>query len=158
MKKLVSIFVLTISLMIVIAPSASATSETPQCNSYIEYYEDGSYTITIVRQYPSTRASNETITKEKIVSLYNSSDELQWDYTLIGTFNLDYGVSVVCTGSTFSYEIYDDSWSLTAHNNGYYDNMATGTATFKKKFLFITISTYDIDAEVGCDIYGNVIK
>lgn len=162
MKKFISILLISVCLIVATIPSISANEEVDhslfEITTYTEYYDDGSYTVTTIRQSPVARASVYQTTAEKNVHLYNSSDELQWTYTLIGTFLVTYGESSVCTNSTYSYIIYNDSWSLTAHNNSYYGNIAAGTATFKKKVLFITTNTHDIDAEVGCDIYGNVIS
>ena len=160
MKKIISVFLLTVFFMIALVPTVSANCAEEQLintSSHIEYYEDGSYTVITVKQISPITRSN-VYTAEKLVHLYNSKDELQWTYTLIGTFLVDYGISVVCTDSTYSYIIYNDSWSLTAHSNSYYDNLAVGTATFKKKVLFITTNTHDIEAEVGCDIYGNLLS
>lgn len=164
MKKITSTLLIILSLILVFTFSVSANNSNAQRlstdnNSYVEYYNDGSYTITTTNttvQSPVTRASTYVVTGERIVNLYNSSDELQWTYTLIGKFTVVYGESVVCTSSTYSYEIYNSSWSLTAHENTYRNNIASGTATFKKKVLFITTNTHNVDVEIGCDVYGNV--
>lgn len=158
MKKTISIIFVVLSMLfsVLLSFPANAQLMIVETNSYIEYYEDGSYSITTIKQSPVARASTYVVTGEKIVDLYNSSDELQWTYILIGKFSVAYGESVVCTSSTFTHEIYNSGWSLTAHNNTYRNNIACGTATFKKKVLFITTNTYDVDAEIGCDVYGNV--
>ena len=158
MKKTISIILVVLSVLVTFSlpVSANAHSTITDTNSYIEYYEDGSYSVTTITQSPATRASTYVVTGEKVVDLYNSSNELQWTYTLIGKFTVVYGESVVCTSSTYTHTIYNSGWSLTAHNNTYRNNIACGTATFKKKVLFITTNTYDVDAEIGCDVYGNV--
>lgn len=161
MKKFTSIWVILLSLVLLFTFSVSANDTdvlllNTETNSYVEYYEDGSYTITTITQSSSARSSTYIVRGERIVNLYNSSDELQWTYTLIGRFSVVEGESVTCIESTYSYEIYDNSWSLTAHDNTYRNNIACGTATFKRKVLFITVNTHDIDVEIGCDRYGNV--
>lgn len=118
--------------------------------------------VTVIRQSPITKSTRSTksttYTKlgEKIVNLYDSKDNLQWTYTLTGTFKVNEGVSAVCTNSTYSSVIYEKSWSLSAHENSYSDNIAYGTAVYKRKVLFITTNTYDIDVSIGCNIYGNI--
>ena len=136
MKKIISIIFVILSLFV--------SSTTIICASDIEnnltetftdtkYFEDGSYMTTIIKQSPIGRATTYNVTGEKNINLYNSSNELQWTYTLIGTYYVVEGESVVCTGSTYSSVIYDTHWSLTAHNNSYAYNMAYGTATYKKR-------------------------
>lgn len=162
MKKLVSLVIAIVFLTFTMIPTIYAEnnlvtiSNNYEISSYTEYYEDGSYAITTIKQSVTPRATSYVKVGERIVDLYNSSDELQWTYKLIGTFNVVEGVSVVCTESTYSSVIYNDSWSLTDHNNSYSNNIAYGTATYKKKVLFITTNTHDIDLSIGCDLYGNV--
>lgn len=164
MKKITSTLLTIFTLVIVFTFSVSANSPTGQVhntdsNSYVEYYNDGSYSITTINtilESSSSRATTYIVTGERVVDLYNSSDELQWTYTLVGKFTVVYGESVVCTSSTYTYEIFNNSWSLTDHSNSYRNNIASGTATFKKKVLFITTNTHNVDVEIGCDVYGNV--
>lgn len=120
----------------------------------VEYFEDGSYLVTTIKETPSSRATVYSKSGSKDITLYNSDDEIQWIYTLVGTYTVETGVSAVCTNSTFRYTIYVDKWSLTDHSNSYSGNVAYGTAVFKKKVLFITTSTQEIDAHVACDAYG----
>lgn len=81
------------------------SAETYETNSTTIHFDDGSYMVTVIRQSSITRfAKSATYTKvgEKIVNLYDSKDNLQWTYTLTGTFNVNEGVSVVCTNSDYS--------------------------------------------------------
>lgn len=163
MKKVLSavISVIILSLSVAISVNAEASISSHESTSidsatYVEYFDDGSYLVTTITQSPSLRASTYTKDGHKTVNLYNSSDELQWEYTLVGTFKVTTGISVVCTNSTYEYKIYNNSWSLTSHDNSYSGNAAYGTATFKKKVLFITTSTQDIDARLTCDVNGNL--
>ncbi len=159
MRKIISIILVIVSLFASSATIVYANDiehSVSETYAYTEYYEDGSYITTTVKQSPVGRATTYNVTGEKIVNLYNSSDELQWTYKLIGNYYVVEGESVVCTSSTYSSVIYDKHWSLTAHNNSYAGNMAYGTATYKKKVLFITTNTHDVKLELGCDLYGNV--
>lgn len=160
MKKFFTFILAVTILCCSIIPSVSAETNaldsTYETSSYTEYFEDGSYTVTTIKQSPTGRASTYTIIGNKHVDLYNSKDEIQWAYTLIGTFVVNQGVSAVCTESTYSSVVYEKSWSLTAHDNSYSNNIARGTATYKKKVLFITTNTHDIEAAIGCDVNGNV--
>ena len=95
-----------------------------ETGSTVEYFEDGSYTVTTVRESPTARSKSYVKVGEKTIDLYNSDNELQWTYKMIGKFRVDEGVSVVCTESTYTSDIYVKAWSLTAHNNYTRNNLA----------------------------------
>lgn len=162
MRRIIS-FVLALTFTFLFIIPVSAADEnimqlSSENSSRITYYDDGSYTITtieFIEQPSNVRSVSRTIEGKKIIDFYDSSDELVWTYTLIGHFNVVIGESSSCFYSTYSYTIYDSKWSLTAHNNYCSDNVAYGTATFKKKVLLITTNTYNIDAKLTCDVNGN---
>lgn len=163
MKKIISVLLATIVLTLFVTISASAeTNVSSQVNAatvsdtYIEHFDDGSYLVITIEQSLTPRASTYTKEGHKSVNFYNSDDELQWEYILVGTFKVTSGVSALCTNSTYEYTIHNSSWSLTDHNNTYSENAAYGTATFKKKVLFITTSTQNIDVRLMCDANGNL--
>lgn len=122
----------------------------------IEYFDDGSYMVTTIEESTTPRVSELTKTGSKTLNYYNPDDELVWKYVLTGKFYVVMNVSAECIESTYSYTIYDDSWSLTAHNNYCSANVAHGTATFKKKVLFITTSTQNIEETLTCDLRANL--
>ena len=158
-KTIISIFLLVCMLAALFVPAYAAEptateAEFEVCSTNIEYFEDGSYLVTTIKETPSPRASVYSKSGSKDVTLYNSNDEIQWIYSLIGTYTIETGVSVVCTNSTFTYTIYQNNWSLTDHTNSYSENKAYGTAVFKRKVLFITTSTQNIEGYVECDVYG----
>ena len=162
MKKFLSML-LAVACLITVATTAASADEiesTPltQTDSYIEYYEDGSYAIiTITSTVTSgTRATSTTKTASKIHNFYNADNELQWTYTLIGYFTITEGVSVVCSGSSYDSVIHVSSWSLTDHTNNASGNMAYGTATYTRKVFFVTSATQNLTMEMQCDVYGNI--
>ncbi len=161
MKRFLSLALALICLLFATIQTVSAENElvianNTETNSYTEYYEDGSYVVTTICQSVTPRSSTYIQVSEKKVEMYNSSDELQWRYKFIARFDVVEGVSVECIESTYTSDIYVDSWSLTAHNNYYSGNTAYATATYKKKVLFITTNTHDIDLDTTCDVYGNI--
>lgn len=162
MKKSISLLLAVFILALCTPISSIAQTNPVECSNecydtytYTEYFEDGSYLVIRTEQTPSPRATTYTKTGRRYVYLHNSDDELQWEYVLVGTFKVTTGVSAVCTNSTYEYTIYNDSWSLTDHGNSYSGNVAYGTATFKKKVLFITTSTRNVDVTLTCDANGN---
>ncbi len=159
MKKVISIFLTVVVLFLIPIHKVDAVGTDAVDNaaaSTIQYFEDGSYIVTTLSQSVSPRASTYIRHGYKTVTHYNSSDEVEWKYTLEGTFKVVSGVSATCIDSTYTYEIVNDSWHLTDHSNWYSDNIAYGTATFKKKVLFIVTSTRDINASIRCDKDGNL--
>ena len=137
------------------------SAETYETNSTTTtYFDDGSYVVTTIKQSSvadsarSAKSSTYTVYGDKVVDLYDSKDNLQWTYTLRGTFRVNEGVSVTCTDSTYSSVIYVNAWSLTSHENRCSSNIAYGTAVYKKKVLFITTNTHDVDVSIGCNEYG----
>ena len=161
MKRIFAVILVALMLTLAIVPAAqaeeiAATVETYETNSTIEYFEDGSYMVTIIKESPTARSRVYTKVGEKIVHLYDSDDVLQWTYKLVGKFKIVSGVSVACSESSYTSDIYVDEWSLTAHNNYISNNIAYGTATYKKKVLFITTSTQDIKGSIGCNVYGDI--
>ena len=161
MKKILTVILAALMLAFATIPAvyaedAAAMTETYETDSIIEYFEDGSYMVTTIKQSPVARSRSYTKVGEKIINLYDSDNVLQWTYKLVGNFDVVEGVSAVCTESSYTSQIYVSSWSLTAHENHTSNNIAYGTATYKKKVLFITTSTQDINASIGCDINGNV--
>ncbi len=168
MKKILVVFLTAI--LLTFAPLNAVCVESPEhisvetyeTSSTTVHFEDGSYMVTVIRQSPitsstrSTRSATYTKVGEKIVNLYDSKDNLQWTHTVTGTFKVNEGVSVVCTSSTYSSVIYEKAWSLAEHENSYSDNIAYGTAIYKRKVLFITTNTHKVVISIGCDINGNM--
>ena len=66
------------------------------------------------------------------------------------------GVSATCTNATYTQTINDGYWHFSDGNAYAENNVAHGLGTFKKKVLFITLKTYNIDISVTCDAYGNL--
>ena len=161
-KKIAIVFLtLAITLSSLLLPiSADSTAKQPIPNNkenIICIWEDGSYLIsTFTSESVPVKASVIRITGNQAFEYRSSDGDLQWKYVLTGVFDVTLGVAAVCIDSTYSYEIYASGWSLTDHTNSYSGNMAYGTATFKHKILFITTTTRNISAEIGCDKNGIV--
>ena len=122
----------------------------------VEHFEDGSYLVTTIRENATPRGEVYSKRASKDVVLYNQDDEVQWIYTLVGTFTVETGVSAVCTDAYHYYEIYNTKWKETEHSEWYSGNIAYGESVFKKKVLLITTSTQEIHAQVICDAYGGI--
>lgn len=156
MKKLISILTIVMLLLSSSCFVHASEASNSTVSTDIEYFDDGSYMVTTIEESATPRASELTKTGSKTVDYYNSDDELLWRYVLTGKFYVVINVSAECIESTYSYTIYDDNWSLTAHDNYGEANVAYGTATFTKKVLFVTTSTQDIEVALTCDLRANL--
>ncbi len=125
------------------------------------YYDDGStltispVQITQISAY-STDSTEKKLSANKSAMRKDSDGNIEWEYTLYGTFTYVPGVSSVCTATTYRYEINDDAWSFSDGSATKSGNKAFGKGVFKRKTLFITTDTVNIDISLTCDIYGNV--
>lgn len=126
---------------------------------YVVYYDDGSY-LTVSPAYDVTavveRGTASTAAAHKDATYTNSDGELEWKYTLYGTFSFTYGVSATCTNASYSQTIYSGGWTFSNGNATASGATARGVGHYEKKFLFITIQTVDVDITLVCDKYGNV--
>lgn len=155
MKKFLSI-VLTIVLLSFVAATPVLATETTE--EVVATYEDGSYLVMKTTEVTSTSTRASTISKSasRSLSLYNSSDEEQWRYTLHATFLYREGISAQCQNRRDEYHIYNSDWSMVSHSTSIDDDSAFGTVTMKCTVLFITISTITKDVSITCDAYGNI--
>ena len=160
MKKNIIAIVLTLIMMITAVPLTSA-AEAPatEANNLttITYLDDGSYIVKTITSIPSqTRATTFTKSGNIVASHYSGDDELLWQYTLYADFEVVSGVSAVCTNARYVQNIYASGWSFSDGQATASGDTAYGAGIFKKKVLFITTSTVEIDLNIVCDVYGNL--
>lgn len=130
-----------------VLPSSSCTK-----TSFYSVFKNRIY------EYAEDNPSSTTFTRSGTKTVENRSDddELLWQYKLTGTFTVVEGVSATCTNATYTQTINDGYWHFSDGNAYAENNVAHGLGTFKKKVLFITLKTYNIDISVTCDAYGNL--
>lgn len=170
MKRILTTLVLAITMICVATLPALATEPEllPTPTSVTEasdgtttvFYDDGS-TLTISPVYVTSeqslaRAAAKTVSGGKDATYKDSDGNLEWKYTLSGTFSYVPGVSSTCTSATYKNNIYDDSWSFSDGSATKSGNKAIGKGTYVKKFLFITTKTCNVDISITCDTYGNL--
>lgn len=164
MKKIAT-FIFTILFILTFSLTSFAETVAPDVllsdGETITYLDDGDYIITSLTfgadLVNSQRATNSiTKTGTKTVSYYNDDNELEWEYTLTGTFTVNPGVSSVCTNASYSTQIHSNKWSFSDANTYTENNVAHGQGLFKKKVLLITTKKVNIDVTVKCDINGNL--
>lgn len=153
MKKIIAIF-LTVFLILSI-PTISYANDTDYCkpNEYIEYFSDGSYSVTTIESINVAVMANSSVSKYKTITHYSSKDEKEWEITITGTFTYT-GSSATCTNSTVSYTIYDKNWKVTSAQASKSGRTATGEFTLKRYFLGIPTKTVNETLTLTCSNTG----
>lgn len=136
MKKVLLTMIFTITL-IMSTQSIFATDD----SGSIEYYNDGSYSITTISDDIPAISDNlftlaitlskTTKTKSKTTTFYNSSNKAMWYVKVTGTFSYGNG-SATCTDATVSAASYNDAWRISNKSSSKSGNRAIGTATAKR--------------------------
>lgn len=121
----------------------------------IEYFEDGSYGVTIIITNFQLFSKANTITRTKEYRYKNSNDQVLWAATITATFTYN-GTSATCTQVTKAHHIYNDSWKLTASSASKSGATATGAFTFKHYVLGVPTKTINKTLTLTCDKTGNV--
>ncbi len=164
-KRILSIF-LAVLFVFALTPSVFATDNAVSNTSNsttITYLDDGSYiVVTLITDDISSLSLNSTQSKSfnkvgnKFATCYDKNNNLEWKYTLSAEFEVVEGVSATCTSATYSQTIYANDWSFSNGNATKSGNTAYGVGTFKRKVLFVTVDTANIDISISCDVYGNL--
>lgn len=155
-------FIMAIIFSFVFSISIFATESQTQympVDSKIVHFDDGSYIVETFRLFPQnnySKSSQNTTQGTKSICYYTGDNELEWEYQLVGIFTFIPGVSSNCISATRNLFIHSDKWSFSNENTYHENNVAHGKGTFKKKVLFITIKTVDIDVYITCDTNGNL--
>ena len=145
-------------------PSNAASTNTLTDNfevvsENIEYFPDGtSVTITVMEEKNSfpTRATSYTKSGAKNYTAKDSNGNIQWKFTVKGTFTVNTGVSATCTSTSYSTSNLASGWELDSASTYASSNKAIGDATFKHKTLFITTDTKSCHVVLTCDANGNL--
>ncbi len=140
------------------AEAALQSSSSQVISDYIETLEEGSYFRVTVLEDVSTSISRSTQTKSgsKYVTFYDADDNALWTFTVYGTFEYTPGANATCISSSYSVNIYDDSWENTLATSSTNGNQAVGDATFIKKVLFITTHKENVRLILSCNAYGTL--
>lgn len=151
--KRISALILTVLMIFSIAPINAFAAEDIVTDSYIEYFEDGSYIVTEITESSISTFDTKTITKSKSSYYYDNKDNAQWRVTITGTFNYT-GSSATCTKATTAYTIYDNAWKVTSAVPSKSGNKATGTFTVKKYVLGVPLKTVNRTVTITCSNTG----
>ena len=153
MKKILAVFLSVIILLTLPMISYASDFKDNKAESYVEYYSDGSYSVTTIETSSITVLANSTVSKSKNTAHYNSDNEMQWVITVKGTFTYT-GSSATCTNSTVSYKIYDDHWKVTSAQASKNGRTAKGEFTLKRYVLGIPAKTVNETLTLTCSNTG----
>lgn len=154
MKKFFSLLMI---IFFIISISISVFAETTEQiikNSYIEYFDNGSYLI-ITLSYDNESGSKSTSTKSgsKKAILCNSNDEALITFVLKATYTYT-GSSATCTSASTSFTIHDSSWKVTASSATKSGRTATANFTAKEYLFGIPVDTENYVFSMSCSNTG----
>ena len=137
MKRFFHCFVLIMALLLPLTSLIKPTFAMAEDNcGQVLMYDDGSYIIITIEDHrllddSSVFATKSTKSGSKNYSYYDNSNQLMWVFRVHGTFVYD-GVSASATGSSYSYDIYNDGFLFIDGNASHSGATATATGSFKR--------------------------
>lgn len=154
LKRLFSFCVCFLVLFSQIAFVASAANVDDGQNTvtYTTYFEDGSYRITTITEYPASsnsRGTTQSINGKKTARDYDVSGTQLYSLTVYGSFTYN-GTTAKATSSSYSYTVDSPKWSFVSGSSSYSGSSATATATFKH------ILSRTLDVTLSCSPTGTL--
>lgn len=140
-------------MIVVMCPATAFANEKIVTDSYVEYFEDGSYIVTELTESTITTFAAKTVSSSKSSHFYESDNSKAWTVTLNATFSYT-GSSATCTKATTSSTIYNSAWKVTSAVASKSGNKATGTFTVKKYVLGIPVKTVNKTLTITCSNTG----
>ncbi len=153
LKKLISVFLLCLTLFSICSFSTFATYQ--NSDTSIIHLDNGIYLIVEVSEINISRATNTKTGTKSITAKDENSNETIWEATITGTFTYT-GSSATCTNASISYNIYADNWKMkeaTASKSG---NKAIGDVTAKRYLLGIPVETVERTFYLTCSATGTL--
>lgn len=140
-------------MIVVMCPTTAFANDGIVTDSYVEYFDDGSYIVTEITESAITTFAAKTINRSKSSHYYNSNNTKAWTVTVNGTFNYT-GSSATCTRSTASYSIYNNDWKVTSSAASKSGNKAIGAFTVKRYNLGFLTKTVNRTVTLTCSNTG----
>ncbi len=151
MKKRIMSLMAACLLIVGLLPVQAAAAEKDE---NVIYYEDGSYSVTVVEKYGTARASG-TVSGTKVRNYYSSANVLQWKAVLDATFTYT-GSSSTCTRvNSLNVTIYDSDWSVGSKSTSRSGSTAYGSLTMTLKIIGGT-QGFPVTLTLSCDKNGNL--
>ena len=165
MKRALSLIILVAAIIQICAfPAFSEETEPLKIindDGSVVYVFDNGEKLTVgpavVNEVVPTKGPVYSVSANKYVTYEDDNGNLEWKYTLSGSFSYQIGLYATCCSASYSQIIYDNDWSFSNGSATATGAVARGLGEFIKTLLFITIKDVDIDITLTCDVYGNVV-
>ena len=148
MKRYFSV-ILAVIMIVSCSAVVSAKQYADEQKTEIEFFEDGSYTVTVLEEVNSLARAGKSGKKTK--TYYTSNDDPVYSVTVTGTFTYNYGVSAAATNSSVAVSLYEDAANLVSQSATYRN--ATAYASGTVSYLGYTRAS---SVNITRDIYGNL--
>ncbi len=161
MQKVLSVVLVLVTIisMLSFCSYAMSLSEENTVNfndgGIVEYYDDGTYSITVIELSDVAVADTQTTSGTKTKTVYDGTGDALFACKVTGTFNYS-GSNAICTASSTSYVIYDDYWKVTSHIASKTVNKAVGDFVAKKYVLGIAFGTTEYTVTLSCTPNGTL--
>ena len=153
MKQIFSLFS-TVILLFTLCINVTATDRSS--NTYIEYFNDGSYITTTISEVSSISVYSSNSKSGTKTTTYTGSDgDVKWEATLRGTFTYN-GTSATCTSSSITHSSKDSNWKITSATASKTNNKAIGDITAKQYAFGIPMDTVNITIILTCSANGTL--
>lgn len=125
--------------------------------SQIRYYEDGTYSVTILETYSPLISTYDTTTRtgRAKTTLYSEAGDSLFAVIVNGLFTYT-GVASYCRESSVSTEFYSDDWKYVSSNAYKSANKAAADATGRCYFVGVPMGNATINVTLECDKDGNL--
>ena len=147
----------TLTIFIMAFSLSTSTFAAIQTNSVVEYFEDGSYTVTCIEDIstkPEIGLFSTTKTKSKTVTYYNAENVAKWYVKVTGTFTYGNGTSK-CNSSSVAAESYATIWKISSKSASKSGNTASANAIAKQYFDGTVVKTIDRTVTLTCSPTGD---
>lgn len=177
MKKVLSLILCAVLLMIPLAPCVAAEPGTEvRPETEIEYFEDGSFMVfAILEEEAATSASflqkllnllkkifaflfpepEQTVSRTKYAEYYDVNRKCLWSISLSADFSYN-GKTANCTNARVFYKIYDSDWKLVSSSYSKNGATATGEFSFRQYKLGVPLKLIEKTLTLTCDANGRV--
>ena len=150
-KRVISLFLVLISLLSILPLSVFAINESPDAD--VIFLEDGNYIVVTTETSPA-RVAN-TVSGTKNYTCYNADNDVLWVAKLSATFAYS-GGWYTCTTANCTVTINNSNWYVISNNTIRSSNNAVTSLTMGRKKAGITIEKPEYTIKLSCDINGRL--
>ena len=180
MKKILSLILCAVLLLVPLAPCVSAATEAEigfNPKDGIEYFEDGSFLVVGIPEEMESTVSLSfllkllnlmkrlfallfpdrplTVSKTKSAEYFDANGKGLWMISLTADFSYN-GKTSACTNARVTYKIYDSDWKNISSSCSKSAATATGTFSMRQYKLGVPLKLIEKTLTLTCDANGKV--